>query len=80
MENQASLVSIQKSIWAGRIPLEIVLAPSESRTYDQTDPYLVFSSALLTEVHPINLARYPILEFRISPRCCQSFELSFQHH
>ncbi|KAJ5095893.1 hypothetical protein NUU61_005249 [Penicillium alfredii] len=43
METQTSLLSIQKSIWDGRIPLQIVLAPSESRTYDQTDPYLIAS-------------------------------------
>lgn len=36
-----SLGSIQKAVWDGKLPLEIVLAPSESRTYDQTDPYLV---------------------------------------
>ncbi|KAJ5928741.1 Autophagy protein [Penicillium verhagenii] len=41
METQASPVAIQRSIWNGRIPLEIVLAPSESRVYDQTDPYLI---------------------------------------
>ena len=38
---KATLNSIQKSVWEGQIPLKIVLAPSESRTYDQTDPYLV---------------------------------------
>ncbi|KAJ5337795.1 hypothetical protein N7452_004523 [Penicillium brevicompactum] len=41
MENRISLGSIQKTIWDGRIPLEIVLAPSESRTFDKTDPYLI---------------------------------------
>jgi hypothetical protein len=41
MEKQASLPAIQRSIWAGRIPLEIILAPAESRTFDQTNPYLV---------------------------------------
>lgn len=41
MAMSASLAAIQKSIWDGRIPLEINLAPSESRTYDKTDPYLV---------------------------------------
>lgn len=57
METQASPVAIQRTIWDGRIPLEIVLAPSESRTYDKTDPYLVCvveisqidSSAVLTD-------------------------------
>ncbi|KAJ5287854.1 Autophagy protein [Penicillium angulare] len=41
METRVSPVAIQRSIWDGRIPLEIVLAPSESRTYDKTDPYLI---------------------------------------
>ena len=36
-----SLGSIQKAVWDGRLPLEIILAPSESRTFDKTDPYLV---------------------------------------
>ncbi|KAJ5923414.1 Autophagy protein [Penicillium verhagenii] len=47
METQASPVAIQRSIWNGRIPLEIVLAPSESRVYDKTDPYLVCIAAVL---------------------------------
>ncbi|OQD87047.1 hypothetical protein PENANT_c006G06710 [Penicillium antarcticum] len=41
MENKVTLGSIQKTVWDGRIPLEIVLASSESRTFDQTDPYLI---------------------------------------
>lgn len=41
MDNRTSLPAIQRSVWAGRIPLEIILAPSESRTFDQTNPYLV---------------------------------------
>lgn len=39
--DQVALSTIQKSIWEGQLPLNITLAPSESRTYDQTDPYLV---------------------------------------
>ncbi|KAL4871362.1 hypothetical protein BDV12DRAFT_164165 [Aspergillus spectabilis] len=39
--DQAALNSIQKAIWQGQLPLEITLAPSESRTYDKTDPYLI---------------------------------------
>ncbi|OJJ46881.1 hypothetical protein ASPZODRAFT_131780 [Penicilliopsis zonata CBS 506.65] len=39
--DQASTSSIQQAIWEGRLPLEIVLAPSESRVYDKTDPYLI---------------------------------------
>ncbi|KAE8157505.1 autophagy protein Apg5-domain-containing protein [Aspergillus tamarii] len=41
MESQATLNSIQKTVWDGRLPLQISLAPSESRIYDQTDPYLI---------------------------------------
>ncbi|KAJ5748681.1 uncharacterized protein N7511_010377 [Penicillium nucicola] len=41
MENRVTLGSIQKTVWNGRIPLEIVLASSESRTFDRTDPYLI---------------------------------------
>lgn len=41
MENQVSLSSIQRAVWDGKLPLQITLASSESRTYDQTDPYLV---------------------------------------
>ncbi|KAL4918915.1 autophagy protein Apg5-domain-containing protein [Aspergillus aurantiobrunneus] len=37
----ATLNSIQKNIWQGQLPLQITLTPSESRTYDQTDPYLI---------------------------------------
>lgn len=48
MDNLVSLGHIQKTVWDGRLPLEIVLAPSESRSFDKTDPYLVclFSSRL----------------------------------
>ncbi|CAG8184622.1 unnamed protein product [Penicillium olsonii] len=41
MDNRGSLGSIQKTVWDGRIPLEIILAPSEIRTFDKTDPYLI---------------------------------------
>ncbi|KAH8700291.1 putative autophagy protein Apg5 [Talaromyces proteolyticus] len=39
--NQASFSSIQERVWQGKLPLEIVLDPSECRTYDQSDPYLL---------------------------------------
>ncbi|OKL56670.1 Autophagy protein 5 [Talaromyces atroroseus] len=39
--NQAQLNSIQEKVWEGRLPLEIVLDPSECRTYDKSDPYLI---------------------------------------
>src|SRR5947199_8045448 len=32
---------IQKKIWEGSLPLEIRLSPSECRSFDQSDPYLV---------------------------------------
>ncbi|KAJ5895053.1 Autophagy protein [Penicillium taxi] len=38
---KVSLSTIQRSVWDGRIPLQIVLAPSESRSYNKTDPYLI---------------------------------------
>ncbi|OGM44123.1 putative autophagy protein Apg5 [Aspergillus bombycis] len=41
METQATLNSIQKAVWDGRLPLQIRLAPSESRIYDQSDPYII---------------------------------------
>ncbi|GKZ39379.1 autophagy protein 5, partial [Aspergillus brasiliensis] len=41
MDSKVTLGSIQKAVWAGRLPLQITLAPSESRTFDQTDPYLI---------------------------------------
>ncbi|GKZ69192.1 autophagy protein 5 [Aspergillus niger] len=41
MDSKATLGSIQKAVWAGKLPLHITLAPSESRTFDQTDPYLI---------------------------------------
>ncbi|EPS30498.1 hypothetical protein PDE_05449 [Penicillium oxalicum 114-2] len=41
MDIPASPAAIQKSVWEGRIPLEIVLAPSESRSYDKTDAYII---------------------------------------
>ncbi|KAJ5480658.1 Autophagy protein [Penicillium diatomitis] len=40
MDNPASPARVQQCIWEGRIPLEIALAPSESRSYDKTDTYM----------------------------------------
>ena len=34
------LSQLQKQIWSGSIPLEIRLAASDCRTYDESDPYL----------------------------------------
>ncbi|KAJ0423914.1 autophagy protein Apg5-domain-containing protein [Aspergillus carlsbadensis] len=39
--DQPSLGNIQKAVWEGNLPLQITLAPSESRTYDETDPYII---------------------------------------
>lgn len=36
-----ALQSLQRKVWAGSIPLSIRLAPSDCRTYDQADPYLI---------------------------------------
>lgn len=33
--------ALQERVWEGRLPLEIRLAASECRTYEQSDPYLV---------------------------------------
>ncbi|PWY91261.1 autophagy protein Apg5 [Aspergillus heteromorphus CBS 117.55] len=41
MDSKATLGSIQKAVWDGKLPLQITLAPAESRTYDETDPYLI---------------------------------------
>ncbi|KAA6407556.1 MAG: autophagy 5 [Lasallia pustulata] len=41
MTTPTELRALQEVIWNGSLPLEIRLSPSESRTYDQTDPYLI---------------------------------------
>ncbi|KAF2090488.1 autophagy protein 5 [Saccharata proteae CBS 121410] len=35
------LAGLQQTVWQGSIPLEIRLASSECRTYDNSDPYLI---------------------------------------
>lgn len=35
------LAQLQKKIWSGSIPLEIRLAASDCRTFDESDPYLI---------------------------------------
>ncbi|KAI9865925.1 MAG: autophagy protein 5 [Trichoglossum hirsutum] len=32
---------IQKKIWEGSLPIEIQLSPSECRSFDRSDPYLI---------------------------------------
>ncbi|OJD32780.1 autophagy protein 5 [Diplodia corticola] len=41
MASQRDLSTLQKQIWTGSIPLEIRLASTECRTYDDSDPYLI---------------------------------------
>lgn len=41
MAHSSPLADIQRAVWHARLPLEIRLAPSECRVYDQADPYLV---------------------------------------
>jgi len=36
-----TMQTLQQTVWQARIPLEIRLAASESRTFDRADPYLV---------------------------------------
>lgn len=37
-----AIAKIQKKVWDGSLPLEIRLANVDCRTYDETDPYLVY--------------------------------------
>ena len=37
----SAIGQLQAKVWAGSLPLEIRLASSDCRTYDQADPYLV---------------------------------------
>ncbi|KAL0257881.1 Autophagy protein 5 [Diplodia seriata] len=41
MASQRHLSALQKQLWSGSIPLEIRLASTECRTYDDSDPYLI---------------------------------------
>jgi autophagy-related protein 5 len=65
MENRVSLGSIQKTVWDGRIPLEIVLASSESRTFDRTDPYLVcpLKHSARQDANPLCEISYPRISY-----------------
>lgn len=57
------LADLQKKIWNGSIPLEIRLAASDCRTYDESDPYLVqpprlsYLAFLLPQLHAFFLDR-----------------------
>lgn len=37
----AAITSLQSKIWSGSVALEIRLAPSDCRTYDESEPYLI---------------------------------------
>lgn len=67
MSQAPSLISIQKTVWDGKLPLEIVLAPSESRSYDQTDPYLVRAHILMAECILTSLCRLHVHDSPICP-------------
>jgi hypothetical protein len=41
MSGSTVLAALQTKIWAGRVPLEIRLAPQDCSVYDQTDPLIV---------------------------------------
>jgi len=45
MAQDETLLTLQRTVWKARLPLEIRLAASECRTYDRADPYLVGSIA-----------------------------------
>lgn len=50
------LADLQHQVWGGSIPLDIRLAPSDCRTYNDSDPYLV---------QPTRLSYLPFLLGRI---------------
>ena len=39
--SNSSIASLQAKIWSGSLPLEIRLAASDCRTYDDSEPYLI---------------------------------------
>jgi hypothetical protein len=80
--NQAQLNSIQEKVWEGRLPLEILLDPSECRTYDKCDPYLVRTIRKSSpKVCMLTcLGRYYILESRIYLFCYLNSTLSSGLH
>jgi hypothetical protein len=54
MARDQTLHTLQKAVWDARLPLEIRLAPSECRVYDQADPYLVcWQSKLMLVCVPV---------------------------
>jgi len=82
MESQVSLPAIQRNVWAGRIPLEIILAPSESRTFDQTNPYIVslcIRKPFISGNRNLTGQRFLFQESHIFRHYFRSFELSLLH-
>ncbi|KAK8168017.1 autophagy protein Apg5-domain-containing protein [Phyllosticta citrichinensis] len=41
MSSQRDVTAVQKQIWNGSIPLQISLASTDCRTFDESDPYLI---------------------------------------
>ncbi|KAK7625902.1 autophagy protein 5 [Phyllosticta paracitricarpa] len=41
MTSPRDVTAVQKQIWNGSIPLQITLASTDCRTYDESDPYLI---------------------------------------
>ncbi|KAK7522255.1 autophagy protein 5 [Phyllosticta citriasiana] len=41
MSSPRDVTAVQKQIWNGSIPLQITLASTDCRTYDESDPYLI---------------------------------------
>lgn len=39
--NPTALLALQRRIWNGQLPLEIRLAPTDCRTYSESEPYLI---------------------------------------
>ena len=65
-----SLSAIQQRVWDGKLLLEIVLDPSECRTFDESDPYLV--SFFHTKKHDF------IVDLIVPPPLGYFFVLYFQ--
>lgn len=41
VDDKTALEAVQRAVWAGSVPLEIRLDAGESRTFDETESYLV---------------------------------------
>ena len=56
MTTPRELRAVQEATWNGSLPLEIRLSSSDSRVYDQTDPYLVY--IIFLGMAPVLLLRH----------------------